>query len=230
MRLTLPDARGHGASPMISGRAFPTDHLVADALAVLEAEGLAETHVVAIGWGASTALGLAVTAPERVASLVLAAPYTPGLDADSDDSEPRSERARHREMLHEAATAAEKGSTDRALDLVFGARLGENWRDRLPKTRLGAIRRAAGNLAPLLVGVAAEPFGRAALERVDAPVTILLGENASVYDRGTAELLASLVPHARIEQVHVDDGDSVQAGDGAGWIPAIARALIARAA
>ena len=70
-RLTLPDARGHGASPMLSGRAYPSRALAADALAVLDAEGLQRAHVVAIGWAAETALALAASAPQRVVSLVL---------------------------------------------------------------------------------------------------------------------------------------------------------------
>ena len=88
-RLTLPDARGHGASPMLSGRAYPPSELAADALAVLDAEGLQSAHLVAIGWGAATALVLAATAPQRVASLVLAAPYLPALAAQHPDAAAR---------------------------------------------------------------------------------------------------------------------------------------------
>ena len=228
IRLTLPDARGHGASPMISGRAYPAAELVADALAVLDAEGVAQTHVVALGWGALTALGMAAQAPGRVASLVLAAPYAPGLLAAAEETEPRAERARHRDTLQEAATASEKGQTDRALDLVLGVRLGENWREALPKPRLASIRRAASNLAPLLTGMSAEPFPRDALAAFAAPVTILLGEDAPDYERGTAERLASLLPQASIELTRFDRETPV--GTGVEWMPAIARALMTRIA
>src|SRR5688572_20543365 len=101
-RLTLPDARGHGASPTLSGRAYPPSELAADTLAVLDAEGLANAHVVAIGWGAATALALAATAPQRVASLVLAAPYLPVLVADSPDTVARQTGSSHLEMMQEA--------------------------------------------------------------------------------------------------------------------------------
>ena len=58
-------------------------------------------------------------------------------------------------MMQEAAVLAEKGQTDRALDLFLGARIGADWRERFSKPRLGAIRRSAGNLAPLLAGMTA---------------------------------------------------------------------------
>ena len=81
-RVTLPDARGHGASSAISGREYPARELVADAVAVLDAEGQATVHVVAMGWGAGTALAMAAVKPERVSSLVLIEPYLPGLLAN----------------------------------------------------------------------------------------------------------------------------------------------------
>ena len=37
-----------------------------------------------------------------------------------------------------AADAADKGRTDRALDLLLDARWGPGWRDRLPRPRLAA--------------------------------------------------------------------------------------------
>ena len=157
-RLTLPDARGHGASPMLSGRAYPPSELAADALAVLDAEGLQSAHLVAIGWAAATALALAATAPQRVTSLVLAAPYLPALVADSPEVAARQTGSAHLEMMQEAAILAEKGKADRALDLFLGARIGADWRDRFSKPRLGAIRRSAGNLAPLLAGTVAAPI------------------------------------------------------------------------
>ena len=73
-RVTLPDARGHGASPMIAGGRYPASALAADALAIADAEGLARMRIAAVGWSAATALALVVAAPGRVVSLLLAAP------------------------------------------------------------------------------------------------------------------------------------------------------------
>lgn len=187
-RLTLPDARGHGASPTISGRACPISELAADALAVLDAEDLAQVHIAAVGWGAGTALGMALLAPERVASIVLAGPFLPALTGHEETLS----------MLRHAADAAEKGQTDRALDLYLGLRWDVGWRDRLAKARLGAIRRAAGSLAPLLAGTTEAALGNVTLERIGVPVTVLVASNAGARDRHVADVLTALVPRSRL--------------------------------
>ena len=225
IRVTLPDARGHGASPMLSGRGYPTRELAADALAVLDAEGLERVHLAAIGWGAATALTLAAPAPERIASLVLAAPYLPALLAESPDAAPRQIGLDHLEIVREAANAAEKGQIDRALDLFLSARIGADWRGRFSKPRLGAIRRAAGNLAPLLAGMANEPVDRDALKNLDAPVTLLIRDDAQLLERGTVDALASHLPRARIETISPDN--ERHSDPGAEWTEAVARALLA---
>jgi pimeloyl-ACP methyl ester carboxylesterase len=227
-RLTLPDARGHGASPMLSGRAYPPSELAADALAVLDAEGLQSAHLVAIGWAAATALVLAASAPSRVASLVLAAPYLPALVAESSHAVTRQTGSAHLEMMQEAADLAEKGQMDRALDLFLGARIGTAWRDRFSKPRLGAIRRSAGNLAPLLAGTISAVIDPHALKRFDMPIMLLVKENADVLERGTVETLVSLVPHARITTLPPQSNE--QLASGSEWTQAIAEALLVRGA
>jgi pimeloyl-ACP methyl ester carboxylesterase len=225
-RLTLPDARGHGASPMLSGRAYPPGELAADALAVLDAEGVRSTHLVAIGWAAATALVLAASASPRVASLVLAAPYSPALAAQNADASARQTGSAHLEMMQEAADLAEKGQMDRALDLFLGARIGTDWRDRFSKPRLGAIRRSAGNLAPLLAGTVGAPIDLDALRRLDMPVVLLVKENAEILERVTVETLASLVPRARITTVAPRSTEQLTGGSE--WTQAIAEALLVR--
>jgi 3-oxoadipate enol-lactonase len=63
------DNRGTGRSG--STRDASMDDLVGDALAVMDAAGLDAAHVVGVSMGGGIALQLAVTAPERVRSLVL---------------------------------------------------------------------------------------------------------------------------------------------------------------
>ena len=213
-RVTLPDARGHGASAMISSRGYAVHERAADALAVLDAEAVAAAHVAAIGWGAATALALATAAPARVLSLVLAEPLLPGLPGTASDA------------FREAAAEADRGTTERALDLYLGQRFGVAWRDELPKPRLGAMRRAVGSLAPLLSGLAGEAIDRDALVRLEVPVRLLLRSGATASERAAAETLASLLPRARIEQAPVAVG-TASASDA--WMEAIADALRAAA-
>lgn len=225
-RLLLPDARGHGASATISGRVYPTDELAADALALLDAEGVAMAHVVAIGWSAATALSLAAQAPRRVASLVLAAPYAPGLLLDHPDEEARLAGATYHEAIEAAVAAAERGLTDQALDLFLDPRWGAGWRDRLPRTRLGAMRRAAGNLAPLLAGTIAAPLDREALRRLDVPAIVLLAADASAVERWSGEALATWLPRGRVEAMPGEENTSFQGSSS--WMAAVARTLLAQ--
>ena len=222
-RLTLPDARGHGASPMLSGRAYHSGALAADALAVLDAEGLQSAHVVAVGWAVETALTLAATAPQRVISLVLAGPYLPALVADRAEATDRQIGVAHLEMMHEAAALAEKGQTDRALDLFLGARIGADWRDRFSKPRLGAIRRSAGNLAPLLAGATGAPIDPNALTSFAMPVRLLTKDDAEVLERATVEILVSLLPRAQIATL--PPGPNEQLSGSPDWTGAIAAVL-----
>lgn len=65
-----PDHRGQGASA--AGRKLPTAGLLADdALGLLDALGIAKTHVVGSSMGAYVALEMLGRAPERIATLTL---------------------------------------------------------------------------------------------------------------------------------------------------------------
>ena len=101
--------------------------------------------------------------------------------------------------MQEAADLAAKGQMDRALDLFLGARIGTDWRDRFSRPRLGAIRRSAGNLAPLLAGSTSGAIDPQALERSRHARSCCSSRmNAEVLERMTVETLASLLPRARI--------------------------------
>lgn len=79
------DARGHGQSDR-APRAdqYTYDLLVADLVGMLDAAGLERAVIAGASMGAHTAARLALTAPDRVAGLVLVTPaYLPG-DEDRD--------------------------------------------------------------------------------------------------------------------------------------------------
>jgi hypothetical protein len=128
-------------------------------------------------------------------------------------------------MMREAADMAEKGQLDRALDLFLAARIGADWRDRYSKPRLGAIRRSAGNLAPLLAGTMS-PITRDALNNLDMPAVLLVRDDAAAVERVTVETLASLLPRARITTLPAEPHDELASGSG--WTEAIAEALLGR--
>uniref|UniRef100_B0SV89 3-oxoadipate enol-lactonase n=1 Tax=Caulobacter sp. (strain K31) TaxID=366602 RepID=B0SV89_CAUSK len=70
-RLLRIDTRGHGASdaPAVD---YTLDQLAGDALAAMDAAGLATASVVGVSLGGMVAMALALKAPERVEGLVLA--------------------------------------------------------------------------------------------------------------------------------------------------------------
>ncbi len=223
-RLTLPDSRGHGASPMISGQSYPMQQLAADALAVLDAEGLGNVQIVAFGWSAVIALKLATLVPERVVSLALVAPYLPALLRDHPNPDAKRYGEALMETIAEAASAAARGQTDHALDLYLGIRWGAGWSERLSKPRLAAIRRAAANLGPLLAGMAPESLEFDALRSMQQPLTLLLRQDAPAFEHWNAEALALLVPRAG-EQTATIAGDEGGAIISSAWAPVLTRAL-----
>lgn len=212
VHVVLPDTRGHGASPTISGRAFPTAELVNDALTVLDAEAMASVVVVAAGWCAAAALALAAGAPERVAALVLIEPYLPPLLAAYADGAAREAGETQCAVLEAARNAGERGQLDHALDLVFGARMGDRWRDRLPRARQAAARRNAVNLAPLLAGFLSDPLAADDLKRLQLPVTITRREDSPPVICLTAISLGAMLPRATIAVLESSGEDAYSPG------------------
>ena len=70
-RIIRYDARGHGSSSVPPG-AYTIEQLGRDALAILDAEDARQAHVCGISLGGLTGLWLAIHAPDRVASLIVA--------------------------------------------------------------------------------------------------------------------------------------------------------------
>lgn len=216
----LADVRGHGASPFISGPSYPPAELAADAIAVLDAEGLAAASVIAFGWSALIALELAARFPDRVRGIVLVEPYLPALLAGHPNEEAQKYGAAHLEALSQAADASYKGLTDRALDLYPGVRWGTGWRDHIPKPRLGAIRRSAPSLAALLTTLGQSATDET-LAAVNTPLTMLVRRDSRNAEQWNAEALALRIPGAGVLNVEIDSG--IPPADV--WTAAVIRAL-----
>jgi 3-oxoadipate enol-lactonase len=70
-RVIRYDARGHGQSSVPAGP-YSMAQLAGDALAILDAESIPAAHVCGLSLGGMTALWMAIHAPDRVRSLVMA--------------------------------------------------------------------------------------------------------------------------------------------------------------
>ena len=70
-RLYLPDARGHGRTLWDAADGFEAAWLVDDVEAFVDGLGLRTFHLIGYSMGATTALGFAARAPERLLTLVV---------------------------------------------------------------------------------------------------------------------------------------------------------------
>jgi O-succinylbenzoic acid--CoA ligase len=68
--ILVPDRRGSGARSLVRPGPVPLDEQVADALALLDAEGVERAAVVGHSFGGLLALAIAAAAPQRVADVV----------------------------------------------------------------------------------------------------------------------------------------------------------------
>jgi len=197
-RTIVPEARGHGASAGLAGRRLGLTDLAADLLAVLAAEGVGAAHLVGQGLGAAIAFEVARRRPERVRSLTLLEPPLWGLLAGDPDPTARAAAAAARATAETAADLADKGQTDRALDVLLDGAWGRDWRERLPRSRLAAVRRHAGALAGALTALAAYPLTPADAAAIAVPALVAHGADAVPLDRLVAERLVAALPGARL--------------------------------
>lgn len=186
-RLLRYDARGHGRS---TGRPVPADYrwpvLADDLLRLLDAWFPGErVHGVGPSMGTGTLLHALVLDPARFAGLTLVIPPTAW--------ETRVAKAADYEQ---AATLVER---DGMAAFVDAGRLAP----RPPATvhtpdTLPDVTEAL--LPSLLRGAALSDLpAPAALARVDVPVTVLAWTEDPAHPVSTAEALAALLPHARLE-------------------------------
>lgn len=109
LRTVVPDQRGYSPGARPAGdEDYAVEHLVTDALGVLDALGVGYSHVVGHDWGAAVAWQLAARHPQRVRSLVAVSVGHPSAlsDALAGDDDQRTRSAYMREFA--APGAAEQ--------------------------------------------------------------------------------------------------------------------------
>jgi pimeloyl-ACP methyl ester carboxylesterase len=190
------DARGHGrSSPAPDPAAYAYESLAQDLLAVLDALDLPRAVLAGASMGAHTALRLALSAPERVAGLVL---ITPSFDPE----DPRlGEELAQWDALAQGLRGGGIEGFVAAYD--FGA-VPERWRETVQR----AVRqRLSAHEHPLAVADALEAVPRSApfaryedLERVAAPTVVVgSGDEADPgHPLAVAERYAEDIPGARL--------------------------------
>jgi pimeloyl-ACP methyl ester carboxylesterase len=195
-RVIQPDARGHGASAMIKGRALTVNDLANDLFAVLAAEGLDDKNAPPVrfighGQGAVAALALARWRPDRAAALTLIEPELLTILDDAQDPQIVAARDAAGAANANAADASYKELPDRATSLYLDRRWGAGWRDHLPKPRLAAIRRHAPALVGTLDALAAYRLTPDDLAPLTMPVELVVSDRTPTAERAVAGALGS---------------------------------------
>jgi 3-oxoadipate enol-lactonase len=188
-RVVLFDNRGVGRSDRPPGP-YDLEVMAGDAVAVLDAAGVADAHVVGASMGGVISQILAVRNPERVRSLVLACTAC-------------RQQPWRRELLAEWAEVAERdgmgGFTTYAVRWVIGPRsLRRFW------PAFGAVGTLAQRVTPdsFLAQVeailAADDGLRFELRSIAVPTLVLVGSQDILTPLGDSEEIADLIPGAEL--------------------------------
>lgn len=190
-RLILVDARGTGRSGP-APEPSTTAGMAADALALLEHLGVGAVDVLGLSLGGLVAQELALLAPARVRSLVLAATAArlPGRTRRALDAwrrlllagtDPDALRREQVAWVLGAATLEDDAATEGILAALAGAP---------PPSPRGFSAQAGACLAH---------DGRDRAARIDAPALVLGGSDDALVPPSATGALARLLPRARLE-------------------------------
>ena len=193
--LILYDHRGIGRSGPLHGD-LTTASLAADALALLDALELRRTHVLGFSMGGMVAQELALSAPERIATLTLA-----GTSSGGTQSRPTSG-----EVVQALTAAVLSGDHARVLKTGFGLVVSDafaadpqNYADFVTVAKLHPAT------IPVLMDqqaavVGHDSYGR--LRGLRVPTLVVHGTDDRMLAAVNGDLIASLVPGARLELLH----------------------------
>jgi 3-oxoadipate enol-lactonase len=195
-----PDLSGYGERPLPDGE---FSHVDDDALAALDGADVQRAAVVGASFGGRVAIDLALSHPDRVAALVLAAPALGGWDWSE---ETRIFGAREDELL-------ESGDIDGAVELNL--RTWVDGRGRTPgevdahmRASVGEMQRRAFDL--LLQAYASEPHPQEReldppaaqrLQELSMPTLVIVGDLDLPDFPAIAHAIADRAPHARVVEI-----------------------------
>lgn len=185
-RVVRYDARGHGGSDAPEG-AYEIGQLARDALAVLDAEGIAQTHLLGLSMGGMVGMWIATHAPQRIGRLVLAntTPHIPLRDMWNSRIE----------------TALREGMAPIAAP-TLGRWLGDAIKAREPHVVEQIIAGMRGMSPVGYAGCCAalrEADQRETIARITAPTLVITGSADLATTPALADSMAATIPGARAE-------------------------------
>lgn len=193
-QVVLLDNRGVGESDVPEGP-YAVSQMAADVVAVLDDAGIEAAHVFGVSLGGYIAQELAVTYPERVRRLVLASTAPggtrshpmPAVGLEAFGRFPTMDRDAGLRLMVENSLGA------------HGVRERPELTDEIYRYRLERAPSLAGWQAQAYAGATFDGYDRAA--SIAAPTLVLQGGADNVVDPRNGELLAELIPGARLEAI-----------------------------
>ena len=187
-RVLCLDNRGAGRTGDVPGAPYTVETMTADVLALLDEVGEASAHVVGTSMGGLVAQEMALTAPERVRSLVLACTH-PGVAHSVWDPEAFALLTRRASMT--AEEAAEASIPFNYAPTTPRERIEQDWAVRLPlaATPAGYLAQAQGT---------ASWSGLERLPDVRVPTLVLHGELDRLVPADNGRMLADVIPGAEL--------------------------------
>ncbi len=187
-RVLAYDSRGHGASSAPAG-AYDFGQLTADALGLFDHLGIARCHFVGLSMGGMIGQHVALAAPERIASLVL---------ADTACRYPADVLPVWEERIRQAAQHGLEANVEATLARWFTAPFRAS--SQATVARIAALIRAtpvAGYIGCCHAIPRLDLAGR--LHGLPMPTLVIVGEDDPGTPVSMAEEIAAAIPGARLE-------------------------------
>jgi 3-oxoadipate enol-lactonase len=184
-RIIRYDTRGHGSSGVPDGP-YTIDVLGLDAIAILDAVGVEQTHVCGLSLGGLTAMWLAVHRPDRVRSVTLVS---------------TAARIANAMMWEERIVQVQTSGVAPLADAAMGRWFSHSFRDSHPG--VVAIYHRMLSETPA-VGYAAccaairDADLRSAIARISSPTLIIAGHHDPVTPPADAEAMRERIPGSRV--------------------------------
>jgi 3-oxoadipate enol-lactonase len=192
--LILYDHRGAGRSGPLDGEHTIAD-LAGDALGLLDALEIERAHIVGISMGGMVAQEIALAAPDRVRTLTLGCTFPGGPEATMTDMT----------VVGMLAEAVLSGDQERTLRVGYEVMIAAEYADREGAYEL--YSELAGQHPapiPVLMAQLSAIMGHDTSERlaeIAAPTLVIHGTEDRLMDVANGELLARLIPGARLERL-----------------------------
>jgi pimeloyl-ACP methyl ester carboxylesterase len=183
------DNRGIGDSEKPPGP-YTAAEMAEDAVTVLDEHGVERAHVVGASLGGMVAQELALAAPERVDRLVLAC-TTPG----GELSAPMPEQTVR--LIQESPALPREVAMRRGVENALAPGADPALIERIMEHRVATAQPLAAWVAQAAAGMTFDVWER--VGEIGAPTLVLTGDLDVVVDPRNSELLAAMIPGARLE-------------------------------